>query len=45
MWQVKKLVKEAIDTGLNHIKIKVGSDLEDDIARCKVRRLTSVLCP
>lgn len=35
---VRKLVGEALDSGLRHIKIKVGRDLEDDIRRCRLVR-------
>lgn len=35
---VRRLTKEAVDSGLTHIKIKVGSDLKHDIDRLTVVR-------
>lgn len=36
--KLKRLCQEAIDAGWNHIKIKVGSNLQDDIRRCGLVR-------
>jgi len=36
--KIKRLCKEAKDSGLTHIKIKVGSDLNDDVRRAKLIR-------
>lgn len=36
--KVKQLTAEAVAGGMTHVKIKVGSDLEDDIKRCGAMR-------
>jgi L-fuconate dehydratase len=36
--KLRRLCKEAIDDGFNHIKMKVGRDLEDDIRRLTIAR-------
>lgn len=36
--KIKKLCREAVDQGFNHVKMKVGSDLEDDIRRAGIIR-------
>jgi L-fuconate dehydratase len=36
--KIRRLCKEAIAEGYNHIKIKVGRDLQDDIRRCQIIR-------
>ena len=36
--KLRRLCKEAIDAGFNHIKMKVGRDLEDDIRRLRIAR-------
>ncbi len=36
--KLRRLCKEAIDAGFNHIKMKVGRDLEDDIRRLTIVR-------
>ncbi|HEV2502797.1 MAG TPA: L-fuconate dehydratase [Mesorhizobium sp.] len=36
--KLRRLCKEAIDAGFNHIKMKVGRDLEDDIRRLSIVR-------
>ena len=36
--KLRRLCQEAIDTGWSHIKLKVGSNLEDDIRRCRIAR-------
>jgi L-fuconate dehydratase len=36
--KVRRLCREAIDEGLNYIKIKVGRDLADDKRRCAIVR-------
>jgi len=36
--KIKRLCKEAKDSGFTHIKIKVGSDLNDDVRRAKLIR-------
>lgn len=36
--KLARLCKEAIDAGFNHIKMKVGRDLEDDIRRLTIAR-------
>lgn len=36
--KLRRLCKEAIDAGFNHIKMKVGRDLEDDIRRLTIAR-------
>ncbi|WP_163543093.1 L-fuconate dehydratase [Occultella kanbiaonis] len=36
--KLRRLCQEAIDDGYNHIKLKVGANLEDDIRRCSIAR-------
>ena len=36
--KLRRLVKEAIDAGFSHIKMKVGRDLQDDIRRLRIAR-------
>lgn len=36
--KLRRLCREAIAQGWNHLKIKVGRDLEDDIRRCTIIR-------
>ncbi len=36
--KLRRLCKEAIDAGFNHVKMKVGRDLEDDIRRLTIAR-------
>lgn len=36
--KLRRLCKEAVDAGFNHIKMKVGRDVEDDIRRLTVAR-------
>ena len=36
--KLRHLAQEAVDAGFNHIKLKVGRDLQDDIRRLKVAR-------
>lgn len=36
--KMRRLCKEAIEAGFKHMKIKVGSDLQDDIRRAKIIR-------
>jgi L-fuconate dehydratase len=36
--KLRRLCQEAIDSGFNHIKMKVGRDLEDDIRRLTIAR-------
>jgi L-fuconate dehydratase len=36
--KIKKLCREAVDAGFNHIKMKVGSDLNDDLRRAEIIR-------
>lgn len=36
--KLRRLCSEAVDAGFNHIKMKVGRDLEDDIRRLTVAR-------
>jgi L-fuconate dehydratase len=36
--KIRRLCQEAIDAGFQHIKIKVGGNLQDDIRRCGVVR-------
>jgi L-fuconate dehydratase len=36
--KIRRLCREAIEDGFDHIKIKVGGNLEDDIRRCGVVR-------
>ncbi len=36
--KLRRLCRQAVDAGFNHIKIKVGSDLDDDIRRLRIAR-------
>ncbi|OQP85031.1 fuconate dehydratase [Rhizobium rhizosphaerae] len=36
--KLRRLAQEAVDAGFNHIKMKVGRDLEDDIRRLTIAR-------
>lgn len=36
--KLRRLCREAIDAGFNHVKLKVGRDLEDDIRRVRIAR-------
>ncbi|HTV71111.1 MAG TPA: L-fuconate dehydratase [Rhizobiaceae bacterium] len=36
--KLRRLAREAVDAGFNHIKMKVGRDLEDDIRRLTIVR-------
>jgi len=36
--KLRRLCREAIDAGFNHIKLKVGRDLDDDIRRLRIAR-------
>lgn len=36
--KLRRLCQEAIDEGYNHIKLKVGANLADDIRRCAIAR-------
>ncbi|WP_416407789.1 L-fuconate dehydratase [Agrobacterium rosae] len=36
--KLRRLCQEAIDAGFNHVKMKVGRDLEDDIRRLTIAR-------
>lgn len=36
--KLRRLCQEAIDQGYNHIKLKVGASLEEDIRRCAIAR-------
>lgn len=36
--KLRRLCQEAVDAGFNHIKMKVGRDLEDDIRRLTIAR-------
>ncbi|MBX4974184.1 L-fuconate dehydratase [Rhizobium lentis] len=36
--KLRRLCQEAIDAGFNHIKMKVGRDLQDDIRRLRIAR-------
>lgn len=36
--KLRRLCKEAVDTGFNHVKLKVGANLDDDIRRLKIAR-------
>jgi L-fuconate dehydratase len=36
--KIRRLCKEAIAAGWNHIKIKVGRSIEDDVRRCRIVR-------
>jgi L-fuconate dehydratase len=36
--KLRRLCREAVDSGFNHIKLKVGRDKEDDIRRLRIAR-------
>ncbi len=36
--KLRRLVREAVDAGFSHVKLKVGRDLEDDIRRLRIAR-------
>jgi|GEM_PF-3499181 len=36
--KLRRLCQDAVDEGYNHIKLKVGASLEDDIRRCEIAR-------
>ncbi|WP_417434653.1 L-fuconate dehydratase [Hoeflea sp.] len=36
--KLRRLCREAVDAGYNHVKLKVGRDLEDDIRRLRIAR-------
>ncbi|WP_279608518.1 enolase C-terminal domain-like protein, partial [Burkholderia gladioli] len=36
--KLRRLCHEAIDAGFNHVKLKVGANLEDDIRRVSIAR-------
>ncbi len=36
--KLRRLCREAVDAGFNHIKMKVGRDLQDDIRRLRIAR-------
>ncbi|MCL3859490.1 L-fuconate dehydratase [Actinotalea sp. K2] len=36
--KLRRLCQEAVDEGYNHIKLKVGANLADDIRRCSIAR-------
>jgi L-fuconate dehydratase len=36
--KLRRLCQAAIDAGWNHIKLKVGDNLDDDIRRCRIAR-------
>ncbi|MDI5927638.1 L-fuconate dehydratase [Rhizobium leguminosarum] len=36
--KLRRLCQEAIDAGFNHIKMKVGRDLDDDVRRLRIAR-------
>lgn len=36
--KLRRLCREAVDAGFNHVKLKVGRDLEDDIRRLTIAR-------
>ncbi|MBS1882054.1 MAG: fuconate dehydratase [Actinobacteria bacterium] len=36
--KLQRLLLEAIDDGFDHVKLKVGADLEDDVRRCALAR-------
>jgi len=38
--KLQRLCREAVDSGFQHIKIKVGVSIEDDVRRCKIARET-----
>ncbi|MDM9628573.1 L-fuconate dehydratase [Rhizobium sp. S152] len=36
--KLRRLCREAIDAGFNHVKMKVGRDLDDDVRRLRIAR-------
>ncbi|MDY0747890.1 L-fuconate dehydratase [Paucibacter sp. R3-3] len=36
--KLRRLAQEAVDAGFNHIKLKVGRDLQDDVRRLRIAR-------
>ncbi|MCE4539703.1 L-fuconate dehydratase [Pelomonas sp. P7] len=36
--KLRRLCQEAVDAGFNHVKLKVGRDLQDDIRRLRIAR-------
>ncbi|MCS3844108.1 L-fuconate dehydratase [Microbacterium sp. AK031] len=36
--RLRTLLKEAVDDGYRHVKLKVGADIDDDIRRCSIAR-------
>ena len=36
--KLRRLLKEAVDEGYSHVKLKVGADVEDDIRRLRIAR-------
>lgn len=36
--KLRRLCQEAVDEGYQHIKLKVGADLEEDVRRCAIAR-------
>lgn len=36
--KLRRLCREAVDAGFNHVKLKVGRDLDDDIRRLRIAR-------
>ncbi len=36
--KLRRLVREAVDAGFRHVKLKVGRDLDDDIRRLRIAR-------
>ena len=36
--KMRRLLREAVDQGYKHVKLKVGADLQEDIRRCRIAR-------
>ena len=36
--KIRRLCRDAVAQGFNHVKLKVGADVEDDIRRCRIVR-------
>jgi L-fuconate dehydratase len=36
--KLRRLTQEAVDAGFNHVKLKVGRDLQDDVRRLRIAR-------
>jgi len=36
--KMRRLLREAVDQGYRHVKLKVGADLTEDIRRCRIAR-------